>query len=250
MYLKHDAFGDRLKVLEDKYRFHLEPKLPVILRLDGKNFSTLTKNLKKPFDENLIQVMNEIMIYLCKNIQCAQISYSQSDEISILIHHKNETSQPWFGNNLQKIVSVSAAMASGYFVANSHKIFGETKLVEFDSRAFTLPHHEVNNVFYWRQSDCERNSVQSVARSLFSHKECNNKDVDELKELCLTKNVNWDELPTYQRRGRCAVKRYFEKEGEHGKTGEKFIALRSEWVIDNEIPNFSQDKNYIEQYIK
>jgi hypothetical protein len=39
------------------------------------------------------------------------------------------------------------------------------------------------------------------------------------------------------------------KQGVNPKTGETFDAERSEWVVDNEIPVFSQDRNYIEQYV-
>lgn len=249
MELGKDSFGDKIKRLENIYRYYLPNRLPVILRIDGCHFRTVVKNCKKPFDENLINALNETGIYLCKNIQGAQICYQQSDELSILLFHKNELAESWFNNNLQKMVSVSAAMASSYFTSVSHKIFGEIKVIQFDSRAFVLQPNEVSGYFDWRQKDCIRNSVQSVARSLFSHKECNNKDTNELKQLCLTKNVNWDKLPIYQKMGRCIVKNHFLKEGINSKTEETFSALRSEWIVDNNIPNFSKDRNYIEQYI-
>ena len=58
-----------------------------------------------------------------------QLGYIQSDEISLIINnYKTLDTQPWYENNLQKMVSVSAAMASAKFTSISDTIFGYTKL--------------------------------------------------------------------------------------------------------------------------
>lgn len=79
-----------------------------------------------------------------------------------------------------------------------------------------------------------------LARSLASHKECNNLNSNQLQELIHQRGQNWNDWGTSNKRGRCAVKKI--------KTIENTI--RSYWEIDNEIPIFSQDKNYIEQHLK
>lgn len=257
--MSNDSLGDRMKSYEDCYRTQLPIRMPLILRVDGKAFHTYTKNCKKPVDQNLVDCMNETAIKLCQTIQGCQIAYVQSDEISLLVtNYADVDTQSWFDNNLQKMVSISAAVASVTFTQGSWKIWAPTNSHEldawmkpayFDSRAFVLPKEDVNNYFLWRQQDATRNSVQMLARSLYSHKQLENKNNSELQELCFQKGINWNNCPTSQKRGRCIVKQTTIKQGTNPKTGETFDAERSEWVVDNEIPVFSQDRNYIEQYV-
>ena len=76
----------RMKVnYESRSRNFLTRRVPVIMRLDGKAFHTYTRGLDKPFDEGLIEDMQQTAIHLCQNIQGAKCAYVQSDEISILI---------------------------------------------------------------------------------------------------------------------------------------------------------------------
>jgi len=245
-----DDLGDRIKKYEDSYRFKLPCRLPVIVRCDGKSFHSLTKGCKKPFDEDLIDCMNETAIYICKNVQGCKLAYTQSDEISLLItNYENNNTESYFDNNLQKMVSVIAGLASSYFTSISHKVFGKTKLACFDSRAFILPKEEVCNYFIWRMNDCTRNSVQMLSRSLYSHKECHNKNNSELQEMCFQKGINWNDLPIYQKRGRCIIKNKVIKDGVNPKTGKVLPSERNEWQVDNNIPIFSQDRNYVERFI-
>lgn len=249
--MSKDNLGDRMKsYYEDAYRIHLPRRMPLIVRYDGKGFHFYTRGCKKPVDHNLVNCMDETAIYVCKNVQGCKIGYIQSDEVSLLITNDDAIdTQSYFDNNLQKIVSVIAALASSYFTSISSRIFGETKLAQFDARAFILPKEEVNNYFLFRQQDATRNSVQMLARSLYSHKECNNKNNSELQEMCFQKGINWNDCPTSQKRGRCVVKKIAMKEGRNPKTGETFMAERSEWVVDNEIPIFSQNREYINKYV-
>ena len=108
---RKDSLGDRMKNYERDSSSKLTDRLPVIMRLDGKAFHTYTRSCDKPFDNKLIDAMNQTAISLCKEIQGAQIAYVQSDEVSILIHgYKKHNSSPWFDNKVQKMVSVGAAI--------------------------------------------------------------------------------------------------------------------------------------------
>jgi tRNA(His) guanylyltransferase len=246
-----DQLGNRMKEYEGVFRNSIPNRLPIILRLDGKSFHSYTKGCRRPVDNNLVEVMDRTAKYLCENIQGAQIAYVQSDEISILINnYQSFNTQPWFDNNLQKMVSVSAGMASAFFSLQSHHIFrGNSKLAVFDSRAFVLPTMEVVNYFIWRQQDMTRNSVQMLARTLYSHKKLIGKNNSELQELCFKKGINWNDCPVPQKRGRCLVKDKVIKEAINPLSGEMITAERSKWVVDNNIPIFSQDREYIEQYV-
>lgn len=248
--MSNDNLGDRMKCLEDAYRIRLPIRLPVIIRVDGKSFHSYTKGLERPFDARLTSVMDDTAKYLCTNIQGARIGFVHSDEISILLNnYGNFQTEPWFDNNIQKMVSVAAGMASAVFTGLSPRLWGTNKLAVFDARAYILPKEEVANAFLWRQQDATRNSIQSLAQSLYSPKELHGKKSAELQELCHQKGVNWNDLPTSQRRGRCIVRTTSEKKMKHPKTGEEITFQRSEWVVDSEIPIFSQDRNYINQYL-
>lgn len=246
-----DSLGDRMKSqYEDVFRYHLPGRLPIILRLDGVHWHSLTKKCKKPIDDNLVNAMNDTAIYLCKNVQGCQLAYIQSDEISLLLNnYQSIGTQGWFDNNLLKMCSVASGLASAYFTSISDRVFNQIRLAQFDCRAFVLPKEEVNNAFEWRQQDATRNSVQMSARSLYSHKECNNKNCAELQELCWQKGINWNDLPTYQKRGRCIIKTKSSRTSLNPKTGDYVIVERSEWVVDNNIPIFHKDKQYIEKYL-
>lgn len=114
------------------------------------------------------------------------------------------------------------------------------KGVMFDSRVFNIPKEEVNNCLLWRQQDATRNSIQSVAQANFSHKQLEGKNCNELQEmLWQEKGINWNDYPTHLKRGSCCVKSTYTLEID-GKD-----VQRSEWVIDNDIPIFSQNTWYV-----
>lgn len=241
-----------MKGYEEASRLTLTSRLPVVIRVDGKAFHSYTKGLMRPVDGNLVAVMDLTAMALCKGIQGAQMAYVQSDEISILVHgYKTLESSQWFDNQVQKMASVSAGLASSVFTAHSHRIWNKGNPEEslasdirpavFDSRVFVVPENDVANYFLWRQKDATRNSVQTLARHLYSHKECTDKNNSQLQEMCFAKGRNWNDEPTSFRRGRCIVKEAYV----HEETGTE----RRRWTVDNEIPIFSEDREYITKHL-
>ncbi len=241
-----DSLGNRMKSnYEGVYKIKLPNRLPIIIRIDGKAFSKWTKSCQRPFDDKLINAMDKVAITLCSEIQGAVLGYVASDEISILIHnYKSLDSSAYFDNQIQKIVSVSAGIASSVMTEESINVFGKLKRAVFDARVFVLPEAEVNNYFVWRQNDYIRNSVSMLARSLLSHKECDFKNNLQLKELIINKGKDWNSLPINYRYGRC-----IEKVSETVLINKKEIT-RNSWTINNNIPKFSENSNYIEKLLK
>ena len=229
---ERDSLGDRMKGYEDAFRYHLTGRMPLIIRIDGKAFHTLTRGLDKPFDQEFSEIMLRTAYVLCQELQGVKLAYWQSDEISLLLTDYDKlTSQAWFDKNLQKMVSVSASIATAAF--NDHFQHYSDKIGRFDSRVFTLPKEEVCNYFLWRQQDATRNSINSVGQSQFSHKKLHGLNTDQVQDLLFKeKGLNWNDLPTWQKRGACVII----KEG-------------GQWGVDNEIPVFSQDRNYINQHV-
>lgn len=205
-------------------------RTPVIIRLDGRAFHTWTRGFQKPFDDILIASMQETMKYLCENIQGCVFGYTQSDEISlVLVDYKNLNSSAWFDYEVQKMCSISASMATMYFnkifekyvrknypndfepTINNSPLSAYLKAIEkgamFDSRCFNIPKEEVTNYIYWRQLDATRNSIQMLGQSCFSHKELYKKSCNMIQDMLLTeKNINWNNLPTYKKRGSACKK--------------------------------------------
>jgi len=130
--------------------------------------------------------------------------YVQSDEISILLTDFDRfNTDAWFDNNLQKIVSVSAAMAS---VSFSNYYNDSPKVCVFDSRAFNIPKEEVCNYFIWRQQDWLKNSIQMLARTYFSHKQLKDKKIQDMHEMLYEKRINWADLPNKYKNGCCYIR--------------------------------------------
>ena len=273
------TLGDRMKNnYENITRYYLTRRMPVIIRVDGRSFHTFTKGFKKPFDDVLVKTMQDTMKYLCENIQGCVLGYTQSDEISLVLTDYAElTTDAWFGNNLQKMCSVSASMATlafnkafndniiKYIDNNPDADCGVTKdLTEyikilinarikgamFDSRVFTIPKEEVCNYFIWRQQDSTRNSIQSVGQANFSQRELNGKSCNDIQDMLMTqKSINWNDYATTLKRGSCCIKidDGITKYDEVGNICDYIPS--SKWVIDNEIPIFTQDRNYVEKLI-
>jgi tRNA(His) guanylyltransferase len=208
--MKNDSLATRIKrQYEDRFRHYLPRRSYTIIRIDGKAFHTYTANLVKPFDTTFTMNMMETAKYLCKNIQGAEFAYVFSDEISILLtDFKEITTEAWFDNNLQKMCSVSASMATAYF--NYLRLTLDSKnssLALFDSRVFQIPDRtEVENYFIQRQQDCTRNSISATAQTLYSHKQLHGKNSSELQEMISKAGINWNDYAVVEKRGSLIVK--------------------------------------------
>jgi tRNA(His) 5'-end guanylyltransferase len=252
-----DALGDRIKsAYEDRTRILLPRRSYTIIRIDGKSFHTYTKGLTRPFDKGLMDDMDATAAYLCENIMGAKFAYVQSDEISILItDFENEGTQAWFDNNVQKMASIAASMAAARFnqlrmmrgfgnyeqtPVKGRVVIGQFNLAMFDARVFQIPQKvEVINYFIWRQQDATRNSISSVAQSMYSPKQLHGVKTDGMQELIFQKGVNWNDYTPREKRG--GIIRKFEKT--FGNVKE--VYTRSKWELDIETPIFTQNKPYL-----
>ena len=279
---KKDSLGDRMKNnYENRAKTYLTRRMPVIIRLDGKAFHTFTKGLKKPYDEIFHNTMNATMKYLCENIQGCKLGYTQSDEITLLLTDCDTIdTDAWFDNNVQKICSVSASMATmafnkffEKFVNDEFNLCTSKGVIEqkygnideydrlfntyykriqqgamFDSRCFNIPIEEVTNCFIWRQQDATRNAIQMLGQCNFSHKELQGKSCNDIQDmLMLQKGINFNDMPTEFKRGVCCVKEEYATVDLATYSGPVEAVTRTRWVLDKEIPIFTQDRDYVER---
>jgi tRNA(His) guanylyltransferase len=230
----NDSLGDRIKSnYEDRSRYFLPRRTYTIIRLDGKAFHTYTRGLKKPFDMDLIEDMNEATKFLCENIQGCVLGYTQSDEISLLlVDFDKPTTSAWFDGNVQKMSSISASMVTAKFNELRAKR-GITKLAFFDSRVFTISDRiEVMNYFIWRQNDAVRNSVSMAAQSVYSHKELNGKNGSDKQEMLFQKGINWNDYPVSCKNGTMLTKKKVTMKHLDPKPGQPHIYERSNWEYE------------------
>jgi len=239
---KTDTLGDRCKAYEESTRFVLPPRIPKILRLDGRAFHTFLRKAVRPYDIDVMKAMIDGAITVMEDLGgIARFAYIQSDEVTIGINDAIELdTQMYFGGNIQKIVSVCASVMANAFNRHyghaktdekvyetlEYELYGPSyPLASFDARIFTVPDRDLNNVVLWRQQDAARNSVQQYARFYFSHKEVTKKNVSQLQEMMFSKhNFNWNDARPWTKRG---------------------VVIGPDRNVIWDIPLFSQDKEFL-----
>ena len=277
--------AERMKGYEKRNRYYLQRRMPVILRLDMRAGHSFTRGFKRPFDEVFIKSMQDTAKYLCENIQNCKLSYQQSDEITLLlVDYDKLNTDCFFDYRVDKLCSIAASMATMAFnrafannvgdyctynyecIDNTHENYEHIlslavdKGAMFDARCFNIPKEEVTNLLYWRQDDAAKNSIQMVGRAFFSHKELHKKSRNDIQDMLMTqKGINWNDFPTYQKRGSCCIKTE-EKiteditiiKNRFGEDGKKHVVnmKRPHWIIDTEIPIFKgEGREYIDRLV-
>lgn len=274
-----DSLGDRMKEnYEGRFKFKLMRRTPVIIRIDGRSFHVWTRGFNKPFDKVLSNAMDKTMKQLCENIQGCVFAYTQSDEITLVLNdYRAIETSAWFDYEVQKLCSITASMATAYFNKNfidevdkfyeskeedeindfieKYRISDPSKTMSiyeaycravdkmamFDARCFNIPESEVTNCIIWRQQDCSRNSIEMVGRTYFSDKELFKKNCSNIQDMLMEKyNVNWNDFPVRYKRGCACYKR---------SVGDGDIC-RDEWYVDYDMPIITQDREYVEKWIR
>lgn len=264
------SLGDRMKEFENVTRNYLMMKQPVIIRLDGKAFHSYCKQkwVKGPFDNVIISAFQSSTLQLCNSIQGVEFAYHQSDEVTFFLKdYKSQKQQQHFNGNIQKIVSTIASEFTYWFNKSISQYLSEfgydlTKLrpAFFDCRVYNIPLHEVTNNFIWRQRDAIKNSITSYALNYFSHKELLGKSGEEKQKMLLEKDTDWNKIALHYQRGSGFYKIDIEiptsdlSDSEIKHLAEKGIeipeyTIRSKWIVDTQLPIFSEQKNIIENLV-
>lgn len=191
-----EQLGSQFKAYEDTRK--LPTKQSFFIRIDGKSFHRVTKNFVQPYDIMLHSALISSTMQVCRSIQGALLAYIQSDEVSICCSNKQqEETQHWFDGKIQKIVSVSASLFTGYF----NDQFPITPPAAFDSRIIPVAESEIHSYLIWRQLDCIRNSINKLGSYYFSKKELFKKTQQEVLQKLQDVGIKWDLLPDEFRLG-------------------------------------------------
>lgn len=233
-----------MKTLEKAHRTALPEDSYAVVRVDGKGFSKYTKNLDKPFDAEFTADMRETAKYLCENIDGAILGYTQSDEISVVFSDLGgANTEWWFGGQVQKIVSVVAAMATAKF--NSIRFDVHAPLALFDARVHALDADGIGGVYQylnWRQTDAIRNSIGMLASHHFSHKQLQGVSAEDRVHMLAGLGVNWYDADNAVRRGSLVGRETQQKTTSYTHKGEVVTVSfeRREWIVDD-APRFTSD---------
>lgn len=210
-----------------------------MIRADGRAFHTYLRDAAKPYDADFMIDMDHVAKALCAEISGAAFAYTQSDEISLLVtDFAGAGTQPWFGGEVQKIVSTVAAVAT---MALCERRPGRP--ATFDARVFTIADpRDVANYFIWRQRDAVRNSIAMAAQAQFSHPSLHGVNTGQMQELLWAeKGINWNDYPVGAKRGRVVAKVAGEREVTftHKRTERVETAVASRtWWEPREAPHF------------
>lgn len=192
------GFGDRIKALEQLEAGRTAmPWLPLLARLDGRAFHTLTKGFDRPFDSAMADSMAITAGLLVEEFD-AVCAYTQSDEITLAWLEPNI-----FDGRFQKLTSVMAGYASVVFATQLAKRKSGIRQVPcFDCRVWQVPSfQDVIDVFVWREDDAAKNSITMAAQAHYSHKELHGKTGAEKQEMLFKKGINWNDFPAQYKRG-------------------------------------------------
>lgn len=234
--MKHDELGTRMRRMEFFHHLRVPDENWTVIRVDGRSFSKFTaEHYDKPFDEKFHRAMVHTTLRLMEEFQ-GVYGYTESDEISIFL------GKDWdfFDRELEKLISLSAAVASSAFsLATGFE-------AQFDSRVWIAgDFNSVVDYFRWRQSDAARcalngwcywTSRQEGLSAKKATERLHGMGPDRKNELLFQSGVNFNEVPAWQRRGVGAYWESFEKEGFNPKTGQTTTAVRRRLTVDEELP--------------
>lgn len=179
----HDLLGDYIKSNMEKPECGraIPQTHTIMVRLDGRAFSTFTRGMEKPFDPAFAEAMIGTASHLVEHFK-AEIAYVQSDEINLVLRNERPESEHPFGGKIQKICSVFAGLATAKFnmllPARAHL------LPHFDARAFGVDRYELSNaVLMWREADAIRNAILSLGQMRIGKKRVHGMGTRQVAEL-------------------------------------------------------------------
>ena len=237
--MKFDELDAKMRVFETAHDMCVLPDMYIVARLDGRNFTRLTKDVHQfqaPFDERFRNMMVETVEHLMNCGFSVIYGYTESDEISLLFA-RNEAS---FSRKLRKINSVLAGEASARFslLLNAMGCF--------DCRVSQLPTKDlVVDYFRWRNEDAHRNALNAhcywtLRRQGKKPNEATSsllgQSTAEKNELLFQNGINFNDLPCWQKRGIGLFWEEYDKPSENPITGKSVLARRRRVRKEYDLP--------------
>ncbi|WP_425400786.1 tRNA(His) guanylyltransferase Thg1 family protein [Aeoliella sp.] len=227
--MKFDELDSKIRVFETAHDYCVLPGIYMVARLDGRSFTRLTKEVhdfESPFDERFRNAMVQAVEHLMNCGFRVTYGYTQSDEISLLLDRNENT----FGRKTRKMNSVLAGEASAKFSL----LLGGVAC--FDCRFSQLPTKgDVVDYFRWRSEDAHRNALNAHCYwalrkegqdAHHANEALMKLSVADKNELLFQRGVNFNDLPSWRKRGIGVVWERHEKEAVNQKTGQPVTTTR------------------------
>lgn len=237
--MRSTDLDERMRRFETALDTPVPPGFQIVARLDGRGFTRLTKELcqfEAPFDPRFRDLMALAGRHLMDCGFNVLMAYSESDEISLLFHPDEGN----FGRKPRKWISVLAGEASAAFSLALGRV------AAFDARLCVLPGREqVADYFRWRMNDAARCCLNGHAYWLLRRQGLSGRAASERllrlqradkHELLFQADINFDALPTWQKRGFAVYWVERDRVGRNPLTGESTLARRREIYTDYELP--------------
>ncbi|WP_419905001.1 tRNA(His) guanylyltransferase Thg1 family protein [Kiloniella sp.] len=250
--MKFNDLDKSMRIYETAHDQCVLPGIFIVVRLDGRGFTKLTRevhNFEAPFDSQFRDHMVATVAHLMECGFNVIYGYTQSDEISLLFHLGDET----FGRKERKINSVLAGEASAKFSLSLGA------MACFDSRVCQLPNaQKVVDYFRWRNEDAHRNALNSHCYWMLRKQgenaqaatnQLKGMSVADKNELLFQNGTNFNEVPTWQKRGIGLYWEEYEKEGFNPKSQQSVLTTKRRVKTDYELPMKEGYETFIENIL-
>jgi len=247
--VKFDDLDAKMRVFETVADTCVLPELYMVARLDGRSFTRLTKETH-PFDTPFDSRFRDMMVATTESLMTCGFrviyGYTESDEISLLFARNENT----FGRKLRKYNSVLAGEASAKFSLLCGSVGA------FDCRVSQLPTPDlVVDYFRWRSADATRNALNSWCYWMLRRKTGKSKrqatsqllglSISEKNELLFQYEINFNDLPAWQKRGVGVYWEHYDKPSVNPVTGECVVAGRRRIRREYELPMKDEYSEFI-----
>ncbi len=237
--MKFDDLDASMRVYETANDHCVLPDIFIVARIDGRNFTRLTKErhrFEAPFDVRFRDYMIQTVEHLMTCGFHIRYGYTQSDEISLLLHQDDNS----FNRKTRKLNSVLAGEASAKFSL----LLGD--IGTFDCRICELPNPQrVRDYFRWRNEDAHRNALNAHCCWMLRRtglevnqatEQLKGLGVAEKNELLFQNGINFNDLPSWQKRGTGLHWETYEKASADPRTGAAVTAIRKRIHREFELP--------------
>ncbi len=250
--MKFDDLDKKMRIYERSLDQTILPDMYLVARIDGRSFSRLTKEIcdfEAPFDVRFRDMMVETVKGLMDCGFRVVYGFTESDEISLLFH-TNETT---FGRKVRKFNSILAGVASATFSLQLGQV------AAMDCRMIPLPSLErVKDYFLWRQEDAHRNALNSHCYWLLrsegvdaqtATKQLEKKSTAYKNELLFSRGINFNELPSWQKRGIGVYWGEVNSTGFNPITNSEVETTRRELKVNYELPLGDEYAKYVISFL-
>jgi tRNA(His) guanylyltransferase len=242
-----DAFEAAQRAREYFHSLTVVPGAWTVVRMDGRGFSRLTEqHFDKPFDDRFRDLMVTTAEAVLTELG-GRYAYTESDEISVLLDPDFDL----FGRSVEKLVSLSAGIASATFT------HAAGLPAHFDSRLWVgTGLSDVADYFAWRQADATRCALNgwcywTLRRAGRSPRQATSAmdrtSTSDKNELLFRHGVNVNDLPAWQRRGIGLWWETYQRSGHDPVRQAEVTATRRRITVERELPMKDAYRELIER---